>query len=242
MAQVIIYGLIGALGLIFGSLAGAYFKIKEKIIGIVMAFGAGALIAALSFGLLEEAHKLSGLYHTIWAFFLGGLIFVLGDLLIIYLGGRGHKEHYPSEKTQGYAIILGAVLDGIPESLALGVALLVGKGLGLLMMIAIFLSNFPEGIASAYDLLKAGQPKSKILLTWLLVALSGFIFVILGYTIFGHIPQAVLGITEAVAAGALLAMLASTMMPEAYKESGLSVSLVTVLGFLVIFLVSKITF
>ena len=240
MVSVLIYGLIGALGLVFGSIAGAFFNIKEKIVGIIMAFGAGSLIAALTFGLLEESYRLSGLYHTIWAFFLGGLIFVIGDYIITKTGGRGHKDVYSTNKTHGLAIVLGAIVDGIPESLALGVALLVGKGLGLLMMIAIFLSNFPEGIASAYDLLKSGQKRTKILLTWSLVALSGFIFVILGYTIFGKIPQAILGITEAVAAGALLSMIASTMMPEAYRESGLSVSMVTVLGFLVIFSLSKI--
>lgn len=240
MTQVIFYGLIGAFGLILGSLCGAFFKIKEKIIGIFMAFGAGALIAALSFGLLEESYKLAGLSHTTWAFILGGVIFVLGDLLIIKLGGRGHKEHYDTEETEGWAIVLGAVLDGIPESLALGVALLVGKGLGLLMMIAIFLSNFPEGFSSSYDLLKAGQKKDRILLTWILVALSGFVFVILGYTIFGNISQTILGVTEAIAAGALLSMIASTMTPKAYQESGFSVSLVTVIGFLIVFLLSKI--
>ncbi|MCX6806639.1 MAG: ZIP family metal transporter [Candidatus Berkelbacteria bacterium] len=240
MNQVILYGFIGAFALVFGAVCGAQFKIKEKIIGLFVAFGAGALIAALSFGLLEESNKLAGIYHTTWAFVLGGLIFVIGDLIIIKIGGRGHKRVYKAEETTGWAIVLGAVLDGIPESLALGVALLVGKGLGLLMMIAIFLSNFPEGISSAYDLLKAGQSKSKIFWTWVLVALSGFVCVILGYTIFGHIAQSVLGITEAIAAGALLAMLASTMMPEAYQESGLSVSMVTLVGFLVIFVLSKI--
>jgi len=240
MTLVVVYGLIGAFALVFGAFWGSYFKIKEKIIGDFVAFGAGALIAALSFGLLEESYQLSGLYHTLLFFFLGGVLFVFGDYLIIKLGGRGHKEHYKTEETEGWAIVLGAILDGIPESLALGVALLVGKGLGLLMMIAIFLSNFPEGISSAYDLLKAGQAKKKILSTWFLVALSGFVFVILGYTIFGHIPQTILGITEAIAAGALLSMIASTMMPQAYKESGFAASLLTVWGFLIIFWLSKL--
>lgn len=239
MTQVILYGFMGAFALIFGAFCGSFFKVKEKIIGLFMAFGAGSLIAALSFGLLEESHKLAGLYHSIWAFVLGGLIFVLGDLIIIKLGGRGHKRHYNTNDMNGWAIVLGAVLDGIPESLALGVSLLVSQGIGLLMLTAIFLSNFPEGLSSAYDLMKAGQNKKKIIITWSLVALSGFIFVILGYTIFSHISQSILGITEAIAAGALLAMLASTMMPEAYQESGLYVSLITVFGFLIIFLLSK---
>jgi len=240
MVQVVIYGFVGALGLITGSICGCFFNIKEKTIGILMAFGAGALIAALSFGLLEESYRLSGLYHTIWAFAFGGLLFVLGDLLIIKLGGRGHKRHYSSQETTGWAIVLGAVLDGIPESLALGVALLLGKSLGFVIMIAIFLSNFPEGISSAYDLTRTGQKRNSVLLTWFLVAFVGFIFVIFGYMVFGHISQTVLGVTEAIAAGALLAMVSSTMIPESFRESGFSASLVTMFGFLVIFFLSKI--
>ena len=238
MTQAILYGFLGAVALFFGAVCGAVFKIKPKIIGTIMAFGAGALIAALSFGLLEEAYSLSGLFHTVWAFLLGGIIFALGDYLIINLGGRGHKRVYDAEKSEGFAIVLAAVLDGISESLALGVALLLGKSLGLLMVIAIFVSNFPEGISSSYDLLRAGLSKKKILLTWLSVSIIGFIFVIFGYTIFGHISSAILGITEAIAAGALLSMIASTMMPEAYQESGPYVSFMTVLGFLFIFLIS----
>jgi ZIP family zinc transporter len=241
MAQVIIYGLVGALGLFIGSICGVFLKIKEKIIGIFMAFGAGALIAAASFGLLEESYTLSGLYHTIWAFAFGGLLFILGDLLIVRLGGRGHKRYRESRGIVGRAIVFGAVLDGIPESLALGVALLLGKGLGLLLLIAIFISNFPEGISSAYDLLRAGQKRIRILVAWGLVALVGFACVILGYAAFGHISKTILGITEAVAAGALLAMVSSTMIPESFKESGFSASLVTVFSFSLIFFLSKFT-
>ncbi len=241
MVQVVIYGLVGALSLFTGSLCGVFLKIREKVIGIFMAFGAGALIAALSFGLLEESYALSGLYHTIWAFAFGGLLFILGDLLIVRLGGRGHKRRYGSRDIAGRAIVFGAILDGIPESLALGVALLLGKGLGFLLLIAIFIANFPEGISSAYDLLKAGQKRNRILLAWGGVALVGFVCVILGYVLFGHISQTILGITEAVAAGALLAMTASTMIPESFKESGFSASLVTVFSFLLIFFLSKFT-
>jgi len=239
MSQVISYGFLSACILVCGAFLGSYFKIKEKIVGTFTAFGAGTLIAALSFGLLDESYKLAGLSCTILAFFFGGLIFVFGDYLIIKLGGRGHKDFYVINKTRGFAVLLGAILDGIPESLALGVSLLVGKGVGFLMLVAILLSNFPEGISSSRDLLKAGLAKRKIIWIWILVALSGFVFVFLGYTIFGHISQVILGAAEAIAAGALLAMVASTMMPEAYQESGLFVTLVTVLGFLVIFALSR---
>jgi ZIP family zinc transporter len=235
------YGLIGAVALILGAMTGIYLKIKAKLIGIVMAFGAGSLIAALSFGLLEEAHALAGLTHTIWAFLLGGVIFIIGDWIIIKIGGRGHKRHYATSNIMGWGVVLGAILDGIPESLALGVSLLIGKGTGFLMLVAIFLSNLPEGISSAFDLTKAKHKKGDILIIWLSVALVGLIFVIAGYTIFGQINPSIIGITEAVAAGALLAMIASTMMPEAYEESGFSISLVTVIGFIIIFLLSKLT-
>lgn len=240
MTSVILYGLISVLPLIAGALLGFYLKIQEKWIGAISAFGAGALLAALTFGLMEESFRLGGLDNAIIGFVIGGVIFVLGDLLIIKFGGRGHKRVYDVESSTGWGIVLGAVLDGLPESLALGIGLLLNPTVGLLVLVAIFLSNLPEAISSAYDLKKAGQSVKQLLLTWFLVALVSFIFVILGYTIFAHISPNLTATFQSIAAGAILAMLASTMMPEAYRESGASSSLLTVTGFLVIFIISKL--
>lgn len=240
MIEVISYGALAVLPLIIGSVVSIYTNLKEKFIGDIAAFGAGALIAALTFGLMEEAFQLGGLDSAIIGFLIGGLLFIFGDLLIIKIGGRGHKRVYDVEASTGWGIVMGAILDGIPESLALGISLALNQKIGLLVLVAIILNNLPESISSAYDLKKAGKSNTKILKIWALVALAGIIAVILGYTIFSQVSPDTTAIFESIAAGAILAMLASTMMPEAYKESGLTASLATVLGFMTIFFLSKL--
>lgn len=239
MQNMILYGSLSVLPLIIGAYLGFISNFHKNVIGFISAFGAGAMIAALTFGLMEESFKLGGFDNSILGFIGGGLLFVIGDLLIIKIGGRGHKKFYDVESSTGWGIVLGAVLDGIPESIALGIALVLNTNLGLLVLVGIILNNLPEAISSAYDLKRVGKTFKKIMLTWLVVAAAAFIFVILGNTIFANVSQSVTATFESLAAGAILAMLASTMMPEAYKESGPSSSMATVLGFLVIFVLSK---
>ena len=197
------------------------------------------MIAALTFGLMEESFKLGGFDNAIIGFVAGGVLFVLGDWLIIKIGGRGHKKYYDVETSTGWGIVLGAVLDGIPESIALGIGLLLNLKIGLLVLLAICLSNLPEAISSAYDLKISRKSTRQIMITWLIVSLACFVFVVLGYTIFAYFSSSVTATFESLAAGAILAMLAATMMPEAYKESGVNSSLATVAGFIIIFIFSK---
>jgi len=242
MIQVIIYGIISGFSLVLGALVGVFFHLKQKVIASFMAFGSGVLICALTFGLMEEAFGLGGFDAVIVGFLCGGLVFIAGDYLLHYLGGRKHKRRqlrHSSKDSSGAAITLGAVLDGIPESIALGVALFTGHGKGLLMLVAIFLSNFPEGISSIHGLRKEGFSKSRILGLWGLVALVCAGITVLSFLFLRNISANTLGILEAFAAGAIMAMLADTMMPEAYEEGGFNVGFVTVLGFLVAFIVSR---
>ena len=239
MTTVITYGLISVVPLIFGAWLGTVLKIKEKYVGVISAFGAGALIAALTFGLMEEAFSLGGLDHSVLGFLAGGIVFAIGDLIILKIGGRGHKDTYDSNDTTGWGIVLGAVLDGLPESIALGIGLFLNPKMGLLLLLAIIFSNLPEAIASAYDLRRIHKSAKKIIITWSFVALLTFIMVILGYVLFGHMSSSVAALLESFAAGAIMAMLAVTMMPEAYKESGVGASLATVFGFLIIFALSR---
>jgi zinc transporter, ZIP family len=240
MQNVLVYGALSVLPLIIGAYIGARYSIKAKFIGAIAGFGAGALIAALTFGLMEESFKLGGFDNSIIGFIAGAVLFVIGDLIIIRIGGRGHKKFYDVESSTGWGIVLGAMLDGIPESIALGIGMFLNPSVGLLMLVAIFASNFPEAISSGYDLKRINKPLREIMMTWLVVTLIGFIFVILGYTIFSGFSPSVVATLESLAAGAILAMLASTMMPEAFKESGASVSLLTVSGFILIFVLSKL--
>lgn len=240
MTNIILYGGLSVLPLIVGAYFGSFYKISEKIVGVISAFGAGAMIAALTFGLMEESFRLGSFDNAIIGFLAGGIAFVVGDLLIIKIGGRGHKKYYDVENSTGWGIILGAVLDGIPESIALGIGLLLNPAVGLLVLAGILSSNLPEGISSAYDLKKQRKSNKEIILTWVVVAVVSLIFVILGYTVFSNFSPDTVATFESLAAGAILAMLASTMMPEAYKKSGVGASLATVSGFILIFILSKL--
>lgn len=240
MQNVIIYGGLSVLPLVIGAYLGSFFHFNKKVIGFISALGAGAMIAALTSGLMEESFRLGGFDNSIIGFIAGGLIFIIGDLIIIKIGGRGHKKFYDVENSTGWGIVLGAMLDGIPESIALGISILLNPTVGLLVLVGIFASNFPEGISSAFDLRVQKKSIKEIMLTWIVVAVICFVFVILGYTIFSGFSPSTVATFESLAAGAILAMLASTMMPEAYKEGGLNSSFATVIGFVIIFIISKL--
>lgn len=243
MTNAIIYGGISGLALLVGAWSGIYFKLKQKTTARFMAFGSGVLVCALTFGLMEEAFVQGGLDASIIGFVLGGLIFIAGDYLIHLLGGRRHKRRQhivTSMQASGRAITLGALLDGIPESIALGIAIFTGGGTGILMLTAIVLSNFPEGISSIEGLKKEKFSNKKIYLIWIIVALLVFMTTILSFIFLHNINPDMIGAVEAFAAGAILAMLADNMMPEAFEEGGFSIGILTVLGFLTAFVLAKI--
>jgi len=242
-ATVILYAALTGFSLILGVIIGTTLKISQKIIAAVMAFGSGVLICALTFGLMEEAFKHGGFDAVIIGFLLGGLAFISGDFLIHKIGGRNHKRkaHFRSTKeTNGKAIVLGSLLDGVPESMALGVALLSNKGIGLLMFVAIFLSNLPESLSSIDDLQKEGLSRQRIYLAWSIVSLCVASSVVLSFLFLKNLGLNALGVIESFASGAILAMLADSMMPEAYEDGGSLIGFLTMLGFLTAFILSKI--
>ena len=242
MLKVLIYGAISGLSLLLGAWAGTFFNLRQKTIACFMAFGSGALVCALTFGLMEEAFGHGGFDAVIIGFLCGGLVFIAGDYLLHISGGRKHKRRQlvrAIRESDGKLITMGAILDGIPESIALGISLFDGQGRGILMLVAIFLSNFPESISSISGLRKQGFSKRKILAFWGFVALATVAVCVLSFSFLHGIDLNSLGIIEAFAAGAILAMLADTMMPEAFEEGGFNIGLFTVLGFLLAFIVSR---
>lgn len=242
MLQIVLYGLVSGFSLLFGAFIGFGFDLKQKTIAAFMAFGSGVLICALTFGLMEEAFGHGGFDAVILGFLAGGLVFILGDYLIHRRGGRRHKRKTIFEnpgQSNGTAIFMGTILDGIPETIALGIALFNGQGRGLLLLVAIVLSNFPEGISSITGLRKEGFSKIRIYLMWTIVALILAVIAVLSFIFLHDINPNTIGIIEAFAAGAILAMLADTMMPEAFEEGGFSIAILTVLGFLVAFILSR---
>lgn len=243
MKIAIIYSFLAGFSLILGAIIGMVFKISQKVIAAVMAFGSGVLICALTFGLMEEAFKHGGFDAIIIGFLIGGIVFIAGDFLVHRYGGRNYKKrkHFRQlRNTNGKAIILGAALDGIPESIALGLSLLEKNGIGLLMVTAIFLSNLPESISSIDDLRKEGLSTKQIYVTWSVVSVFVIAAAILSFFFLKNISLNFRGIIESFASGAILAMLADSMMPEAYEEGGYLIGFLTILGFITAFILSKL--
>ena len=242
MSQIVLYGGLTGFALLFGAMIGIIFRLGQKMIARFMAFGSGVLICALTFGLMEEAFNHGGFDAVIIGFLAGGLAYILGDYILHQMGGRHHKHKpvFPIKgSANGAAITLGAILDGVPESIALGIALFAGQGKGLLMLVAIVLSNFPEGIASITGLKKEGFSNRKIIFIWIVVGVAVALVSIGSFAFLHDVNLNTIGILEAFAAGAILAMLADTMMPEAYEEGGFTIGILTILGFLTAFVISR---
>ncbi len=243
MLEVIIFAIINGSSIVLGAIIGVFRELKQKTVAAFMAFGSGVLICALTFGLMEEAFGHGGFDAVIIGFLCGGLLFIGGDYVIHIFGGRKHKQHQLSSQrgdTNSLMIVLGSALDGIPESIALGITLFGNREVGLMLITAIFISNFPESISSASGLKKEGFSRSKILFMWISVGVSMALATVLSFLFLHNLDPNIIGILEALAAGAILAMLTDSMMPEAYKEGGYAIGMLTILGFLVAFVMSRL--
>jgi ZIP family zinc transporter len=212
-----------------------------------MAFGSGVLLSALSFDLMEEAHERGGLLATGSGFLFGALLFTLIDWLLARRGAKHRKRssgEQPSEAEQqgsGLAIAVGALLDGIPESIVIGTSMLAGKGVSLVAVVAIFISNLPEGLSSATGMKAAHRSPRYVFGLWSAIAFVSGLASVLGYVAFRDVAPAVVSTVTATAAGAILAMLIDTMIPEAFEQSHAWAGLVAVFGFLCAFTLSKAT-
>ncbi len=198
-----------------------------------MAFGAGVLISAVAFELfLDIADVVEDRAWVAAGLFAGALTFFAGDAVIDRMGGEGRKSMGGGQVGgAGLAIVLGIVLDGIPESFVVGMDLLSGEGLSVAFLAAVFLSTLPESAAATSGLNKAGWRSGWIYGLWAGVTLVAGVSAALGYQLLGDASGNTIAFVLAFAAGAILTMLADTMMPEAFEKGGRAAGLLTTLGF-----------
>jgi zinc transporter, ZIP family len=236
------WGALAASSLVLGALLAFARRWPGRQVGLVLAFGAGALISAVSFELAAEGLRVGSLGATAVGLGFGALTYFSLDGLIAgrYSAGRGRTGR-ASGSDPGTALALGAFLDGIPEQLVLGIGLAGGEGIGVGLLVAIFVSNLPEAIGSASEMREAGTDRRKVLRLWGGVAAICTVASVAGYAIADAASGELRAGIDGFAAGALLVMLIDSMIPEATRESGRIAGLVTTLGFAVATALSSVS-
>jgi zinc transporter, ZIP family len=241
LLQSALWGAFAGSSILIGALIGLYTDLPKKVTGLIMSFGTGVLIGAASFELLIEAVKEDGVLTTSIGFLSGAFVFTISELLITKKGGNERKRtRKSSDNHSGLSIFIGTIIDAIPESVIIGVSLLEQGTVSYLMVIAVFLSNFPEGLSSTVGLKKDGYSKKTLLLMWLIVVLLASLSSLLGFSLLQDASTTILSFISAFAAGGIMAMVASTMMPEAFEEGGAIVGLIASLGLLCSLLLSQL--
>ncbi|WP_054940795.1 ZIP family metal transporter [Paenibacillus ihuae] len=237
MLNAVLWGAVSGSAVLIGALMALFLPIRTKLIGFIMAFGTGVLIGAAAYELLDDSANEGGLLPTIIGFTAGALVFTLFDWYISRKGGSGRKRSVRGAggsqgNGSGLAIFAGTVLDAIPESIMIGASLISGQGVSLLLVIAIFISNIPEGLSSTAGLKQDGYSKSKVLLLWLCVLVISTLASGAGYSFMDHASGYTTAIIASFAGGGIISMVSSSMMPEAYKEGGPLTGFMAALGML----------
>jgi zinc transporter, ZIP family len=254
----LLYGSLASSSFIIGVFIGLFTSPPRRVVAGVIAFGAGVLVSALTFELMREAFETGGAAYAITGFLVGAVIYVAADVVLERMAakspkrtGRDATDVVPRAEQKrespevavvaGTALLVGAVLDGIPESIAIGVSLHAdGSGLGLVLLAAVFLGNVPESLGSAAAMRDEGRSRTYIIAAWTIVALVCTAATVAGYALLSGLSPGMTSAILALAAGGILAMLADTMFPEALQRGGPMVALATAVGFACALLLSEL--
>lgn len=240
------WGLVAGGALVVGAAIAWWVRVPPRVVAAVMAFGAGVLISALAFDLFDEAEQAGGLLAVALGFLGGAGAYVAANVALARRGARHRKrsDRQPSEEQDqgsGAAIAIGALLDGIPESVVLGVSLLGGSGVGLPVLAAVFISNLPEGLSSAAGMKQAGRSARYVFGVWIGIAVMSGLAACIGYLALADASPFVIAVITAVAAGAILTMIADTMVPEAFERTHVLTGMITTVGFLTAFAIERMS-
>lgn len=227
------WGALAAGSLVIGAVLAVRFDLSDRIIGAVLGFGAGALVSSIAYELVPESTLGSSGGETFLVFGVGALTFFAGDWFIDRGGGEDRKRIASGKGGgSGTAIFLGTLLDGIPESMVLGTSLALGNAVSFAFLAAVIVSNLPEGIAGTRCMISEGRSQRQVFVMWIALVVASAAAAAMGFAFARSVPGLDGHLVQGFAAGAMLTMLADTMMPEAFKHGGKTVGLLTALGFL----------
>jgi zinc transporter, ZIP family len=252
MATAAIYGLLASSSFVVGVVLGLATKPPRRLLAVVIAFGAGVLVSALTFDLMGEAFERETGAYAMAGFLVGAVIYVLADAGSPKRTGRDPQDVVPGAAakpetpevaaTTGLALLVGALVDGVPESAAIGLSLHAeGRGLGIVLLAAVFLANVPESLGSVAAMRQEGRSRGYIIGVWTAVAVACVLATMAGYGLLAGLSPGWVSAILALAAGGILALLADTMFPEAFEHGGRWVALATAVGFACAFLLSELT-
>jgi ZIP family zinc transporter len=254
--------------LVIGCIVALFVSLPKSIIAAIMAFGSGVLVAALTFSLVEEAFNLSqSIPPVVIGFILGGTAYSVANRILdkrsatttassntssdnnttssshasVRNRKRSHGENAGGgENASGLSLLVGSVMDNIPENMALGISLVTGGGVNIVLIAAIFISNFPEGLASTEGMKANGRSKKYILALWSIAVIIGTISTAIGFAVLSKASPFVISVAISFAAGAILVMLAESMIPEAFEEGGSRIGLAAMAGFAIAFILGRL--
>ena len=258
MGQSLLFGVIASSALVLGALAGGRIQFPKRVLAAMLAFASGALITALAFELFEDSYEQGGMWRAALGLIAGAVVFTLISQRLDRIAEGGHREDHGSEKLDtdaaaeekapsapsvsgaaGLALLAAVTLDGVPENVALGVSLGEGSG-SLALLAAIFVSNFPEALVGSASMRAQGRSQMFIIGTWVACAALLAFAVVIGAGPLSSASPETLSLPLAFAAGAVLASLADTLMPEAYENGGPAVALSTTAGFVLSFFLATL--